>query len=265
MSDPSKRGSNGGNARAAKLTKEQRSAIAKQAAAKRWAKKDTVALPEDHIAISYASSKTEEPPATPSTSFVMDESPNPIPSSFIYANEAKAQSIPTPTAQESAKATQRRRKPIVKEFGRAYSKAEKLLDEALRKRSEAIKVILACNEDIPSYVDVIRSLGGTINPEALKKVDIPQLSRLSPNPQYQYQPAYELVSPQTVAGSAQNLPNPVDPALFRANDNPLPGLVPAAAQAPLISKTAMGGAADLDYVPREEEGPPLPKMGGEWA
>lgn len=34
------KGSRGGNARAAKLTKEQRSAIAKQAAAKRWAKKD---------------------------------------------------------------------------------------------------------------------------------------------------------------------------------------------------------------------------------
>ena len=37
MIDSTVRGANGGNARAAKLTKEQRSAIAKQAAAKRWA------------------------------------------------------------------------------------------------------------------------------------------------------------------------------------------------------------------------------------
>ena len=38
MSEPSARGSNGGNARAAKLTKEQRSAIAVMAAKKRWGK-----------------------------------------------------------------------------------------------------------------------------------------------------------------------------------------------------------------------------------
>ena len=38
MAEATKRGSNGGNARAEKLTKEQRSAIAKNAAAKRWAK-----------------------------------------------------------------------------------------------------------------------------------------------------------------------------------------------------------------------------------
>ena len=39
MTEPTVRGANGGNARAEKLTKEQRSEIAKQAAAKRWAKK----------------------------------------------------------------------------------------------------------------------------------------------------------------------------------------------------------------------------------
>ena len=42
----SKRGSNGGTARAEKLTKEQRSEIAKDAAKKRWAKKD---VPLDQV------------------------------------------------------------------------------------------------------------------------------------------------------------------------------------------------------------------------
>ena len=40
MTESTVRGANGGNARAAKLSKEQRSNIAKQAAAKRWANKD---------------------------------------------------------------------------------------------------------------------------------------------------------------------------------------------------------------------------------
>ena len=46
MTDETKRGSKGGAARAEKLTKEQRSAIAKAAAEKRWAKKKEKTITE---------------------------------------------------------------------------------------------------------------------------------------------------------------------------------------------------------------------------
>jgi hypothetical protein len=144
---------------------------------------------------------------------------------------------------------------MVKEFGKAYSRAEKLLEEALKKRSEAVKIIIACNEDIPMYMNVIKSLGGTVDPQAMKTVDIRSLNGAAPIPNMM--PTYQ--PPQTIQDT-----NPIDPALFRTNSNPLPGLAPAVAQIPPISNTAVGGAMDLDYVPREDEEPGLPKKGGEW-
>ena len=72
MSEPSKRGSNGGNARAAKLTKEQRSDIAKKAAAKRWGK-----------------SKKESEPQAPQTPVINETLPYTIPNALIYGGEPK--------------------------------------------------------------------------------------------------------------------------------------------------------------------------------
>jgi hypothetical protein len=271
MTEPSARGSNGGKARKEKLSPERRKEIGKLAAAKRWAKKVETA-----------------PNAEPFADLPVQES-HPIPSEtqeyhcpaclngqtlekgegthVLATVEHPAYSLPTTTVPtplpEPPKTIQRRRKPMVKEFGKAYSRAEKLLEEALKKRSEAVKIIIACNEDIPMYVNVIKSLGGTVDPQAMRAVDIRSLDvtsaaqnmNLYQPPQYQH--------PHTIP--SQDV-NPIDPALYATNTNPLPGLSPAIANAPVVLNKPLGGAIDLGYTPvDEDEGPGLPKMGGGWA
>ena len=246
MSEQVKRGANGGNARAAKLSKEERSSIARIAAQKRWEKNDTVVLPEDHIEISYVNSTTGETSA-PSPEPLVISGGAEIPKPFIYKEEPKPQSIPVPQTRKA------RPRAMPKAFKGASSYAEKRLAEAIRERSEYMGRVAALNAEIPSLVQVIRALGtSTIPPEALQSYPLQ-----TPN----YGPP--ITQPLHSVDPMQNLPNPIDPALFQANSGPLPGLVPAAANAPIIPNTSAGGAMDLDYVPKDEE-PPLPKMGGGW-
>ena len=274
MTESTVRGANGGNARAAKLTKEQRSNIAKQAAAKRWAKpkeENPLVNPEitdavNHIAKGLKRSIVDilhENGLHTDNEILVAKPPSNAPLlisgptmavPFIYKEE------PKPTSPEPPKPPKSRRKPMVKEFGKAYSRAEKLLEEALKKRSEAVKIIIACNEDIPMYVNVIKSLGGTVDPQAMRSVDIRSLNGNGaiPNMTYQ-QPQYQPQAEQITAA-----PNNIDPALFGANSNPLPGLAPALANAPVVANKPLGGAIDLDFVPVDDEGPGLPKMGGGW-
>jgi hypothetical protein len=83
---------------------------------------------------------------------------------------------------------------------------------------------------------------------------------------YQTQQAYQ-ANPPVFAPQGDplvNQPPNIDPNLYAANNSPLPGLAPAIANAPLIPNKALGGATDLDFVPTDEEGPVLPKMGGGW-
>ena len=77
---------------------------------------------------------------------------------------------------------------------------------------------------------------------------------------YGYQPS----APASAARNRTTTSKPTfDPNLFAANNMPVPGLAPTA-KPPLMPQTAVGGAMDLDYMPVEEEGPGLPKMGGGW-
>jgi len=256
MSEPSVRGQNGGNARKEKLSPERRKEIGKLAAAKRWANKKAES---DPTSPNYVS--PEPPPINTST--IVDPPPQSYVTGYLQAPPSPSPPpVYAPLPPEPPKPIQKRRKPMVKEFGKAYYRAEKLLEEALKKRSEAVKIIIACNEDIPMYVNVIKSLGGTVDPQAMRAVDIRSLDGAahiqSVNP-YQI-PPYQ--PPQTIP--SQDI-NPIDPALYATNSNPLPGLAPAVANAPVVLNKPMGGAMDLDYVPKEEdEGPGLPKMGGGW-
>ena len=273
MTEPSNRGSSGGTARKEKLSPERRSEIAKAAASKRWAKKDSPqpvngALHEDGI---HAENMGLEPTVYPTyggiergSMPIVEKNINPPSVPFqaipVTINPAVLSPTPVQPPPEPTKAVQKRRKPMVKEFGKAYSRAEKLLEEALKKRSDAVKIIIACNEDIPMYVNVIKSLGGTVDPQAMRSVDIRSLNGNGaiPNMTYQ-QPQYQPQAEQITAA-----PNNIDPALFQANSNPLPGLAPALANAPVVANKPLGGAIDLDFVPVDDEGPELPKMGGGW-
>jgi hypothetical protein len=254
MSEPSKRGSNGGNARAAKLTQEQRSDIAKKAAAKRWGAKSK----EDTIdALKKADTEPNHCPAC-----AMAQSLEEGEGTHVLATEehpispTPTPTIPVPTQQPPQPTqTQRKRsiKPKPKAFKDASSYAEKRLAEAIKERAEYMGRVAALNAEIPSLVQVIRALGtSTIPSEALHSYPLQ-----TPN----YGPP--MTQPLHPVDPMQNLPNPIDPALFQANSGPLPGLVPAAANAPIIPNTSAGGAMDLDYTPADEE-PPLPKMGGGW-
>jgi hypothetical protein len=276
MSEPSVRGANGRNARAAKLTPEERSKIAKAAAAKRWAKKDEK-LPlvpkyvTDGVNAIAEALKESLKTAIPS-SFSIQE--NHCPACAMGQSLEKGEgthvlltvehptladpvpTIPTPPPQPTAAPQPQRKrssKPMPKAFKGASSYAEKRLAEAIKERAEFMGRVAALNAEIPSLVQVIRALGtSTIPPEALQSYPMQM-----PN----YGPAETHYRPS--ADPMQNLPNPIDPALYAVNSGPLPGLVPAAANAPIIPNTSAGGAMELDYTPADEE-PPLPKMGGGW-
>jgi hypothetical protein len=249
MSEENKRGANGGNARAKKLTPEQRSSIAKEAAKKRWAKKKDPLKADIHcIAPTISGGRIAEAIIYGPKIEEVAVKPEPVPDISISTSIVPREPIPSPQPRKP------RPKQMPKAFKGASSYAEKRLAEAIKERAEYMGRVAALNAEIPSLVQVIRALGTSAIPsEALQAYPMQTPNYAAPT-----------VGNNTPVEQVQNIPNPIDPALFSANSNPLPGLVPAAAQAPLIPNTAGGGAADLDYVPRDDEGPGLPKMGGGW-
>ena len=144
---------------------------------------------------------------------------------------------------------------MVKEFGKAHSYAEKRLAEALKERAEAMGKVAMLNAEIPSLVQIIKALGMTPNMNGFQDFTAP-IPNMNPYQQPQYQQPQPFPSQEA---------NPIDPALYATNSSPLPGLAPAVANAPVVLNQPMGGAMDLDYVPKaEDEGPGLPRMGGGW-
>ena len=167
---------------------------------------------------------------------------------FIYKEEQR------PPHPEPPKPIQKRRKPMVKEFGKAHSYAEKRLAEALKERAEAMGKVAMLNAEIPSLVQIIKALGMTPNMSGFQDFTAP-IPNMNP---YQIPPYQQ---PQTIPSHDIN---PIDPALYATNSNPLPGLAPAIANSPVVTNKPLGGAIDLDFTPTEDEGPPLPRMGGGW-
>jgi hypothetical protein len=278
MSEEVKRGAKGGNARAAKLTKEQRSDIAKKAAAKRWGKKgkedaidalmkaDTEWINDQlgkiHTEVNLTASElTQEitiehpehcPACAMGQSLEKGEGTHVLLTVEHPIDPYRIQSLPAPPQPTQ---TQRKRstKPMPKAFKGASSYAEKRLAEALKERAEYMGRVAALNAEIPSLVQVIRALGtSNIPPEALQSYP-PTI------------PSYgTLVQNSYPADLMQNIPNTIDPALYATNNTPLPGITSPIAQVPPPPNTSAGGAIDLDFKPQEDEGPPLPRMGGGW-
>jgi hypothetical protein len=251
MSEPAKRGSNGGNARAAKLTKEQRSDIAKKAAQKRWGKL-----------------KEESEPQTPRPSIINETPLYPVPNALIYAGEIKPtpepipatpeRSIPTrmpstPTPAERGRRRASKDKPVSKVYRQALSTAEKEYAETVEELSYHDEMAARLKSKLPRLIQTIRALGGTIDPQA----ELLQSRQMQPS-------NYGAPAQNYPIDPSQNLPNPIDPALYATNNTPLPGITSPIAQVPPPPNTSAGGAIDLDFKPQEDEGPPLPRMGGGW-
>ncbi len=260
MSEPAKRGSNGGNARAAKLTKEQRSDIAKKAAEKRWGAKskentiDTLKKADtewlnNHIVISDVNSTTGVTSA-PSTEPLVISGGAVIPKPFIYKEEKRI------TPAEKGRRRASKDKPVSKVYKQALSTAEKEYAETVEELSYHDEMAARLKSKLPRLIQTIRALGGTIDPQA----ELLQYRQLQTS---NYGPP--MTQPLHPVDPMQNLPNPIDPALYTTNANPVPGLAPAVANAPLVPDKPMGGAIDLGYTPVDDgEGPGLPKMDGGW-
>ena len=152
------------------------------------------------------------------------------------------QTFPTPNRKT--------RKTVPKEFGKAHSYAEKRLATALKERAEYMQKVAMLNAEIPSLVQVIRALGGQVNPQALTMTmqgfPVPDGS---------------MVPMQPTVDLPQMPPDGIDPGLYRTNAAPIPGLPPPTA--PIVPGAAMGGGMDLDYVPKDDE--PPQRGGGGWA
>ena len=247
MPEETKRGSNGGKARSEKLSKEDRSRIAKEAAQRRWSKKKDDPEPVPVI-------KTYGGPGATATVEITGEV---IPVNVLPL-APPIQEIPPQLTKKT------RVKPMPKAFKGASSYAEKRLVEALKERGECMGRLGALNVEIPSLVQVIRALGGTQVPlEALQAY--PPAMGIYPSPDMPYMQPQPFTWPAGQAALPQMPPVPnLDPGLFQANAGPVPG-TPALSPAQLIPGTSAGGAMDLDYVPRDEdEGGKLPNMGGQW-
>jgi hypothetical protein len=193
-------GSAGGKARKEKLSPEQRKSIASAASRARW----------DRV----KAEKTDTPPV----------------------DQAGAVAAPEPVAVVPAK---KPRRTVPKEFGKAHNYAEKRLAMALKERAEAMQRVAMLNVEIPSLVQVIRALGGTVHPQALV------------GPAQVFTDGAQVAMPQSMAEPLPIPPDGIDPALYRTNSVPIPGI--SAPPVPLVPNTAVGGAMDLDYVPTEEQ------------
>ena len=292
MTTETKRGSNGGNARAEKLSKDDRSRIAREAAQIRWAKKDgpkPLVDPEvtkvvDHIAAGIKKSldgilqengllsdgevlhgdiyptyggieRGSIPITAPNVTLPVQAAPEPPPPPPVPVPTV----TPTPSPVAPPKPPRRQTKPKPKAFKDASSYAQKRLEEAIRERAEAMGKVAMLNAEIPSLVAIIRALGMTPNMAGFQDFTA-QMPTMYPQPMNGTTPG----SFAPPAESYHNAPNPIDPALYATNAAPVTGLAPALQQAPLIPNTSLGGAVDLGYVPQEDEGPPLPSMGGGW-
>ena len=166
MTTESKRGSNGGNARSEKLSKEQRKAIASEAAAKRW------------DAVRAAKEKDASPDADPKPNGKMKPEPVPV----VVASPVPVPVTPEPTpipphpyalpvpptfAMSLPKTVKTKKKAkLPREFGAAHSYAEKRLAEAIRERAEAAGRVAALNAEIPSLLQIINALKTPGNPIA---------------------------------------------------------------------------------------------------
>jgi hypothetical protein len=201
MTDGTKRGSNGGNARKEKLSPERRSEIAKEASKKRWdavrqnkaQQEDTAAVPleppvelpaseseplphEKHCPACLAGQSLEEGEGT----HILDtvEHPVVLPAAFQDADASVIVATPLVAPQKPSK---RPKKPMAKQFRDASSYAQKRLPEAIKEKADLLVEVARREAEIQELTRVIQALGGQA------PVGIPANGSY-PNPAYQPQP-----------------------------------------------------------------------------
>jgi hypothetical protein len=212
-----KRGSRGGAARALKLTKEERSAIAREASKARWeavrrksaepaavSEAAPIDLPapsldpipqgpeEKHCPACLAGESLEEGEGTHILATV--EHPIQLPAAFQDADASVVVAEPPAAPQKPSK---RQTKPMPKELKTASSYAEKRLPQAIKEKADLLVEVARREAEIQELTRVIQALGGQA------PVGIPSngSGQSYPNPAHQPQlpPMYpEYAQPQPV-------------------------------------------------------------------
>jgi len=218
---PEKRGSKGGIARKNNLSKEQRSAIAKLAAQKRWSKKDVPVaevqtLPdpkvitgvtitsngtESVVTVDVESSDEKHCPACLAGQSLEEgegihilatvEHPVTLPAAFADAETVLSAPVP-PAAPQKPK---RQAKPMPKEFKSASSYAEKRLPQAIKEKSDHVGAVARLDAEINDLVRVIKALGGNV--EVAQPAYIPPAAPLHSDPRYTPQPYQPVIQGAT--------------------------------------------------------------------
>jgi len=164
VSEEKKRGSKGGETRAKNLSEERRKEIARNASAARWSKVRKQAV--------------EAKP---------EPDPEPV------------KAVPEPPPAPVKKPAKVKMRP---EFGKAYAVAQKRLDAALKERAQALQVLAALKDEIPGLVQVIKALGGTVNPTLARHgtvQDFDEFQRENGGAPTPYDPANPLHNPAAMA------------------------------------------------------------------
>jgi hypothetical protein len=195
MTVESKRGANGGDARAKKLSKEERKTIASTAAKARWAKKRAENNPIE-TKISYVNKKTGETKAPtiidaeyPEVDEVPEASPAPVEPTIVPA--------PLDAPKPDKRSIIKKKARLPKEFGAAHSYAEKRLAEIAKERGQMVRQIgeltskvHGLDAETPGLLQLLRALKSTetqnqsfANPQAYQTLPIPIAVGISPNPQ----------------------------------------------------------------------------------
>lgn len=237
------RGSEGGKARKAKLSKEERSAIAKLGAQKRWGKKEEASglsgdpinqepfVPEPSTcAIPYEGYLTDKSESSSGTEGTVTIHSDGIPADapvlpHVYPTYGGINR--TATHPEPPKRPRAKRKSVPKAFGAAHNYAEKRLAEAIKERAECMNKLAMLNAEIPSLVQIIKALGN----------------------------------------------NQIPVEAYQVGAVPMPSFTPTAAPVPVLpplppAPLAQGGAIGFDPAPEEREDQFLtesgPMGGGGW-
>lgn len=262
------RGSKGGTARAAKLSPEARSAIAKEAAKRRWSK----AKKSADAPMSVPESATPLPPDNPQEHHCpacaageplgqgthvagsLEHPFTPVPAQLNTGTPVLVDPTPVEVPQKSAKPTPRKNLP--KQFKEASSYAERRLPLAIKEKAKLVAALTEKEAEINELLRVIRVLGSPSEAYAAQQ-SIPQYQPAAYPPQFQSYPT---------APSGVSLPDTqvIDPNLYQANAGPVPSAGGPAVRTSIIPNTSQGGAMDLDYTPREDEENKLPAMGDGW-
>ena len=275
-----KRGSNGGNARKEKLSKDRRREIAQEAAKKRWAKKKETPVVVEYAYVNQGTGEKTEPSPIP-VPFIYKEDPKSNPESFGETESTQepkhcpaclnGQNIEkgegthllltvehpydpgpsvsqltrinnSPSPAEKGRKRASKEKPVSKVYGKALSVAEKEYEEAVEELVFHDEMAARLKAKMPRLIQTIRVLGGTIDPQ-VETAEFNRFNHVS-GPQSSVNFGYTPSQQPVFNNPMKDMPE-IEQSLYLANSGPVPRQNPVIQPAERIGGEPFGGAVDL--------------------